>query len=464
MKQKTIQESVTVSGVGLHTGKTVNLTFFPAPENHGRKFQRTDLESQPIINADVSKVQSTNRGTTIGEGAQAVSTVEHVLSALSGLCIDNVLIAVDGPEMPIMDGSALPFVQALQRGGIKEQDEAREYFEITEPITFFDEKTGAEISAFPYDGFEVITMIDFNSDVLGQQYARMQNLDDYAAQIAPCRTFVFLHELEFLFNQNLIRGGDLHNAIVIADKAVPQTQLDELALKMGKPSIKVDKQGVLNTLELHFNNEPARHKLLDIIGDIALLGKPIKGKIIANKPGHAANIEFTRLLKKQYLEHRKVKGRPKYDPDKEPLFDTAAIERWLPHRHPFLLVDKIIELTDRYVVGVKNVTYNEPFFAGHFPANPVMPGVLQIESMAQTGGIFALSTVEDPGNWDTYFIKIENTKFKQKVVPGDTLIIKMELMSPIRRGICQMQATAFVGNKIVSEGELTAQIIKRSQA
>ena len=464
MKQKTIYQAVTVSGIGLHTGKTVNLTFHPAPENHGRKFQRTDLESMPIINADVSKVQSTNRGTTIGEPTEAVSTVEHVLSALSGLSIDNVLIAVDGPEMPIMDGSALPFVTALQHTGIKEQDEDREYFEITEPITYFDEKTGAEISAFPYDGFEVITMIDFNSDVLGQQYARMQNLSDYAAQIAPCRTFVFLHELEFLFDQNLIRGGDLDNAIVIADKPVPQQKLDELAQKMGKPSIKVDKQGVLNTLELHFNNEPARHKLLDIIGDISLLGKPIKGKIIANKPGHAANIEFTRLLKKQYLEQRKIKGRPKYDPDKEPIFDTAAIERWLPHRHPFLLVDKIIELTDRYVVGIKNVTYNEPFFAGHFPANPVMPGVLQIEAMAQTGGILALSTVEDPGNWDTYFIKIENTKFKQKVVPGDTLIIKMELMAPIRRGICQMQATAFVGNKIVSEGELTAQIIKRSQA
>jgi UDP-3-O-[3-hydroxymyristoyl] N-acetylglucosamine deacetylase/3-hydroxyacyl-[acyl-carrier-protein] dehydratase len=463
MKQKTIRQNVTVSGIGLHTGKTVNLTFHPAPENHGRKFQRTDLDNQPLINADVGRVQSTNRGTTIGDGPLAVSTIEHVLSALSGLGVDNVLITVDGPEIPIMDGSAMPFVDALNNAGILEQEEDREYFEITEPITYFDEKTGAEISAFPYDGFEVITMIDFNSDVLGQQYARLRDLSDYAEQIAPCRTFVFVHELESLFDQNLIRGGDLDNAIVIADKPVPQDRLDQLALKMGKPSVKVDKQGVLNTLELRFNNEPARHKLLDIIGDISLLGKPIKGKIIANKPGHAANIEFTKLLKKQYLEQRKLKGRPKYDPDKEPIFDTAAIERWLPHRHPFLLVDKIIELNDQYVVGVKNVTYNEPFFAGHFPSNPIMPGVLQIEAMAQTGGIFALSTVEDPGNWDTYFLKIENTKFKQKVVPGDTLIIKMALMAPIRRGICQMQATAFVGNKIVSEGELTAQIIKRSQ-
>ncbi|MEY4134078.1 MAG: bifunctional UDP-3-O-[3-hydroxymyristoyl] N-acetylglucosamine deacetylase/3-hydroxyacyl-ACP dehydratase [Saprospiraceae bacterium] len=463
MKQNTIRQAITISGIGLHTGKTVNLTFHPAPENHGRKFQRTDLDNQPLINADIGRVQSTNRGTTIGDGPQAVSTIEHVLSALSGLGIDNVLITVDGPEIPIMDGSAMPFVNALNNAGILEQEEEREYFEITEPITYFDEKTGAEISAFPYDGFEVITMIDFNSDVLGQQYARLRDLSDYAQQIAPCRTFVFVHELESLFDQNLIRGGDLDNAIVIADKPVPQERLDRLALKMGKPSVKVDKQGVLNTLELRFNNEPARHKLLDIIGDISLLGRPIKGKIIANKPGHAANTEFTKLLKKQFLEQRKLKGRPKYDPDKEPVFDTAAIERWLPHRHPFLLVDKIIELTDQYVVGVKNVTFNEPFFAGHFPSNPIMPGVLQIEAMAQTGGILALSTVEDPGNWDTYFLKIENTKFKQKVVPGDTLIIKMELMSPIRRGICQMQATAFVGNKIVSEGELTAQIVKRTQ-
>lgn len=462
MKQRTIKQSVTVSGVGLHTGKKVTLTFHPAPVNHGYKFQRIDLDKQPVISADVNRVLSTNRGTTIGEGEQVVNTVEHVLSALSGLEIDNVLMTIDGPETPIADGSAKPFVEALIQAGTQEQDEEREYFEITEPISYFDEATGAEITAFPYDGFEVITMIDFNSDVLGQQYAHLRDLSDYTREIAACRTFVFLHELEFLFNQNLIKGGDLDNAIVIADKPVPQEKLDDLARKMGKPSVKVDHQGVLNTIQLYFRNEPARHKLLDVIGDVALLGKPIKGKIIANKPGHAANVEFTRLLKKQYLEQRKIKGKPKYDPDKEPVFDTAAIERWLPHRHPFLLVDKIIELTDKYVVGIKNVTFNEPFFAGHFPNNPVMPGVLQIEAMAQTGGIFALSTVEDPGNWDTYFLKIENTKFKQKVVPGDTLLIKMELMAPIRRGICQMQATAYVGNKIVSEGELTAQIIKRS--
>ncbi len=463
MKQHTINKPVSVSGIGLHTGKTVTLTFYPAPDNHGVKFQRIDLTDQPLINADVSRVLSTTRGTTIAsDNNVVVNTVEHALSALSGLEIDNVLITVDGPEVPIMDGSALPFVKALIEAGRLEQEEDREYFEVQEPVTYRDEASGAELTALPFDGFEVITMIDFNSKVLGQQYAHLRELTTYKEDIAPCRTFVFLHEVEFLFNQNLIKGGDLDNAIVIVDRPVSQDYLDELAKKLNKPSVKVDHEGVLNTIELFFKNEPARHKLLDVIGDIALLGKPIKGRIIANKPGHGVNVEFTKLLKKQYLEQRKFKGKPKYDPDQTPLFDTVAISRWLPHRHPFLLVDKIIELSEKHVVGVKNVTFNEPFFAGHFPDNPVMPGVLQIEAMAQTGGILALSTVPDPGNWDTYFLKIENAKFKQKVVPGDTLLIRMELMAPIRRGICQMQATAYVGNKIVSEGELTAQIIKRS--
>lgn len=462
MKQHTISRSVSVHGIGLHTGQPVTLTFHPAPENHGIKFQRTDLESQPFIHADVGRVTTTRRGTTLVQEGASVHTVEHVMSALAGLQVDNVLLAVDGPEMPIMDGSARIFVEAILSAGLQEQDEAREYFEVTEPIVFRDEATGSELTALPYDGFELISMIDFNSSVLSQQYAQLQRLEDYAKEIAPCRTFVFLHEVEQLFNQNLIKGGDLDNAIVLVDRPFEQEVLDQLAEKIGKPSIRVTQQGVLNTLDLHFQNEPARHKLLDIMGDIALIGKPVKGRIIATRPGHAANVEFAKLLKKQYLEQRKSKGRPKYDPEKEPVFDTVAISRWLPHRHPFLLVDKIIELTENYVVGIKNVTFDEQFFAGHFPDNPVMPGVLQIEALAQTGGILALSKVEDPGNWDTYFIKIENTKFKAKVVPGDTLIMKMELMAPIRRGICQMQATAWVGNKIVSEGELTAQIIKRS--
>ena len=462
MKQHTISRSVSVHGVGLHTGQPVTLTFHPAPENHGIKFQRTDLEGQPFIHADVGRVTTTRRGTTLVQEGASVHTVEHVLSALAGLQVDNALLAVDGPEMPIMDGSARAFVEAIQSAGLQEQNEAREYFEVTEPIVFRDEVSGSELTALPHDGFEVIAMIDFNSPVLSQQYAHLQHLEDYAKEIAPCRTFVFLHEVEQLFSQNLIKGGDLDNAIVLVDRPFEQEALDQLAQKISKPRLNVTQQGVLNTLDLHFQNEPARHKLLDIMGDIALVGKPVKGRIIATRPGHTANVEFAKLLKKQYLEQRKSKGRPKYDPEKEPVFDTVAISRWLPHRHPFLLVDKIIELTENYVVGIKNVTFDEQFFAGHFPDNPVMPGVLQIEALAQTGGILALSKVEDPGNWDTYFIKIENTKFKAKVVPGDTLIMKMELMAPIRRGICQMQATAWVGSKIVSEGELTAQIIKRS--
>lgn len=462
MKQRTIEKAVSVHGVGLHTGQEVTLTFAPAPENHGYKFQRIDLDGHPIVNADISRVVSTQRGTVIKSGEAQVSTIEHVLSALSGLQIDNVLLTLDGPEVPIMDGSAAAFVEALIQAGVQEQKEDRDYFEVEEPITYRDESTGTELIALPADHFEITTMIDFNSKVLGQQYATLTSLADYAEQIAPSRTFVFLHELEYLFDQNLIRGGDLDNAIVIADRPIDQVELDSLASKLGKPSVRVDSEGILNTLDLHFKNEPARHKLLDVIGDIALLGKPIQGRILATKPGHKANVEFTRILRKHYLEQRKLKGKPKYDPDTPPLFDTVAIARWLPHRYPFLLIDKIIELSDKHVVGVKNVTFNETFFQGHFPDNPVMPGVLQFEALAQTGGILALSTVEDPGNWDTYFLKIDNGKFKYKVVPGDTLILKMELLAPIRRGIVQMKGTAYVGNKIVSEAELTAQIVKRS--
>jgi len=463
MKQSTIQSPVSVHGVGLHTGKKVTLTFRPAPANHGYRFQRIDLPEQPVITADVKLVASTNRGTTLRSGEAQVSTVEHVLSALTGLGIDNILMEIDGPEMPIMDGTSMPFVEALNRAGREELAAEKEYFEITEPISYKDEITGTELLALPSDNFEATVMIDFNSSVLGQQFAALHNIDEYVDEIASCRTFVFVHELEKLLEMGLIKGGDSENAIVIADRKMDQGELDDLARKLGKQSVKVDSEGVLNTVKLRFQNEPARHKLLDVIGDLALIGKPIRGKIVATKPGHTANVEFARILKKHLTEKRRLLGIPKYDPDKEPVCDVTQIAQMLPHRYPFLLVDKVIELSEHHVVGVKNVTMNEAFYQGHFPNNPVFPGVLQIEAMAQTGGILALNSVTDPGDWDTYFLKIDNTKFKAKVVPGDTLILKMELLEPIRRGIVHMQGTAYVGSKIVSEGELTAQIIKRTK-
>ncbi len=459
--QHTIKSPVTLSGIGLHTGRMVTMTFQPAGINHGFKFKRTDLEDQPVLAADCDLVVSTNHGTTIRSGNAQVATIEHSLSALCGLEIDNVLIEIDGPEVPILDGSAKLFVEALQQVGREQQDAPREYLEITEPIEFYDEITGTEITALPADEFQVTSMIDFSSPMIGQQYASLHTMRDYVKEIAPCRTFVFLHDLELLLSQNLIKGGDLDNAIVIADRMLQPEELESLAIKLGKPNIKVEKEGILNTVKLHFVNEPARHKLLDIIGDLALVGKPIKGKIVATKPGHTANVQFAKILKEAYKQQKKMRGVPKVDYHAEPVYDSLRIQATLPHRFPFLLVDKIMEISKNHVIGIKNVTTNEAFFQGHFPGNPVMPGVLQIEAMAQTGGILALSTVPDPENWDTYFLKIDQVKFKQKVVPGDILVMKLELLAPIRRGIVYMQATAFVGSKVVSEGELTAQIARR---
>lgn len=463
MKQTTIKTPASIQGVGLHTGKSVTLTFKPAPANHGFRFQRIDLPEQPVIPADVKLVVSTNRGTSLRQGDAQVSTVEHVLSALTGLGIDNVLMEIDGPEMPIMDGTSMPFVDILEKAGREDLDADREYFVVSEPISYKDEITGTELLALPADAFEATVMIDFNSKVLGPQFASLHHMNEYVREIAPCRTFVFVHELEKLLEMGLIKGGDLDNAIVIADRKMDQEELDALARKMGKKSIQIDSEGVVNTVKLHFQNEPARHKLLDVIGDLALIGMPIRGKIVATKPGHTANVEFARILRKYLTDKRRLLGIPKYDPEKEPVYDINQVTKMLPHRHPFLMVDKIIEIDSNHVVGVKNVTINEAFFQGHFPDNPVMPGVLQIEAMAQTGGILALHNVPDPGNWDTYFLKIDNAKFKAKVLPGDTLIIKMELLEPIRRGIVHMQGTVYVGNKLVSEGDLTAQIVRRQK-
>lgn len=461
MNQRTIKEEFFVDGVGLHTGSFVKMKFKPAAENFGIRFQRMDLPDHPVIIADVSRVVSTNRGTTLQEGVAQVWTVEHVLSALVGLSIDNVLIELDGPEIPIKDGSAKDFVHFLDLAGYVEQNAERDYFRITEPISFEDESTGAEFLALPSDKLEITTMIDFNSKTLAPQYATLENIADYKTEIAPCRTFVFLHELEKLIEQNLIKGGDLNNAIVIVDRLMNQDELDDLARKLNKPSVKVEREGVLNTIKLYFDNEPARHKLLDVLGDLALVGKPILGNIVTKKPGHKLNIEFAKILKKKLAEQKRLQGFPHYDPDRIPIFNSEQIKSMLPHRYPFLMVDKVVEMTDKMVVGIKNITINEYIFQGHFPDNPIFPGVLQIEAMAQTGGILVLANQDEPGKWDTYFLKIDNAKFKQKVIPGDTLIIKMELAAPMRRGIVQMLGTAYVGNKLVCEADLTAQIVKR---
>ncbi len=461
-KQQTIQKEISLSGVGLHTGQEVKLTFKPAPENHGYAFVRTDLEGQPIIEAKAEYVTDTQRGTNLEKNGVIINTSEHVLAAVVGLNIDNIIIELSAPEPPIMDGSSKFFIEALEKAGIQAQEAEIEEYIVKEVISYKDETTGSEIILMPSDEYKVTTMVDFGTKVLGTQNATLEHISEFKKEISAARTFSFLHEIEMLLDNDLIKGGDLNNAIVYVDKKLSNETMNKLRVAFKKEDVKVKPNGILDNLTLHWPNEAARHKLLDVIGDLALVGTRIRGKIIANKPGHGVNTQFAKKLAK-LIKIEKRNNVPVYDLNQAPLMDVNQIMKMLPHRPPFLLVDKILELSDKHVVGLKNVTMNEPFFVGHFPGAPVMPGVLQVEAMAQAGGILVLSTVPDPENYLTFFIKIDKVRFKKQVMPGDTLVFKLELLTPIRRGICHMQGYAYANGKLVSEAELMAQIVKRRE-
>ena len=454
--QRTINSEGSITGFGLHTGKKSTLNFKPAVINHGIKFERIDLEGSPTIEADADNVIAVERGTTLSQNNASISTVEHLLAAIVGLQIDNILIQTDGEEIPILDGSSKEFIKCLEKCKIKTQDAARNYIEISEKISFNDEDNNVEISIYPHNDYRVTCMVDYNSNVLGSQHFTLNKISNFKKDISEARTFCFLHEIEELYNKNLIKGGDLNNAIVIVDKLIEDKKLKEISSLFGKDNIKINKEGILNNVKLKYQNEPARHKLLDIVGDLALVGRPIKGHVIAARPGHKSNIEFAKILKK-YLRKRNINA-PKYDPNQKPVYDINDVKKILKHRYPFLFVDKITYLDDSEVVGIKNVSNNEPYFDGHFPGNPIMPGVLQVEALAQVGGILVMNSIKDPEKHIPYLAGIEKFRFRKMVRPGDTLVMRLRFLTPIKRGIAKMKAEAFVGSELVGDGDMTATI------
>jgi UDP-3-O-[3-hydroxymyristoyl] N-acetylglucosamine deacetylase/3-hydroxyacyl-[acyl-carrier-protein] dehydratase len=459
-KQRTLAREISLEGKGLHSGINVTITFKPAPANHGYKFRRIDLPGKPLIDALAEHVSDTSRGTTLVQNNASVATIEHVLAAFHGLRVDNALIELNGPEAPIMGGASWAFVRAIKEAGIVELKEERNYFVVKQKIVFSDEEHGVDLIVYPDDHLSINVLIDYNSKILGNQYAILDSIDDFEENISKSRTFVFFHELEPLHNMGLIKGGDLDNAVVILEKEVEQTEIDRIARLFNRPGITKHTAGILNNTELRYPNEPARHKLLDIMGDLALVGHPIKGKVVATRPGHYANTRLAKIIRQEMKKTLSKRSIPVYDPSQPPVYTLEDIKKRLPHRSPFLLVDKIISIDETTVVGIKNVTFNEPFFQGHFPDEPVMPGVLLVEALAQAGGILILGNIDKPEKYSTYFLKIDKLKFKHKVVPGDTVILKMELIEPFRRGIAVMYGQAFVGNTLMVEGEMMAQVIK----